>query len=731
MKHRTSRIIGILGVVLAAASCGGGPSGPSEPTSLEITAGQGQQGQVGSALTTKIVVKASNNRGPVSGVTVSVATETQGGGSVSPRSATTAQDGTAQFTWTLGSKLGTQTLTASFTGTGTTTLTVNVTASATAGAASNILAASEVFQAVVVGRAVPILPSVQVTDGFGNPIAGVPVTFEAIASGSTLIGTSQTTNAQGIATLGGWTIGTAAQSYTVRATIVGGQSVQFGGASTQFEARGIPAALVAIEGANQTANAGTQVPVNPAVKATRDDGSALANVSVDFSIQSGGGSVTGGSVTTGVDGIARVTSWVLGVNPGPNRIQASTTGRTPVAFDATGVLATPAQVIAGTAPLNGFFGNYLSGNPEVTVKDAQGLPVAGVSATFQVSGGGGRVTQPAGTTDFQGKASTTSWRLGPSGTQTVSAAVGSLPSVNFTAQATDPPASTFKFEVRYVTGTVPTAAQSAAFDAAAQRWKSLVLSGAPPYQVVASDIDPSGDCPSMLGEVVDGTVLHVRIQTLSNPNILGSTGLCVIRDAGFLPVQALMILNRTALQTLETNNLLAPVILHEMGHALGFGTLWDISIPGLGSIQLIQGGGSCSAPAVNPTFSGSAARAAFYGSVATGTTFTSIPVPIENTSGCGTAYSHWRKSTFGPELLTGFLSAGGATPLSAMSVQSLRDIGYVVNDVGADTYTFQAFLQGLALSRMQLIEDQSLIRGPITVINRSGRTVARIPRPLK
>ena len=724
MKHRTSQILAILGVVIAAARCGGGPSGPSEPTPLEITAGQGQQGQVGSALAAKIIVKASNKKGPVAGVTVSIATESQGGGSVSPHSATTAQDGTAQFTWTLGSKLGTQTLTASFTGTGSTTLTVNVTANATAGAASSVIAASETFQAVVVGRAVPILPSVQVTDGFGNPIAGIPVTFEAIAAGSTLTGTSQTTNSQGTATLGGWTIGTAAQSYTVRGVIPGG-------AAAQFEARGIPAAMVAVEGNNQSANAGTAVLLNPAVKATRDDGSPLAGVPVDFSIQSGGGSVTGGSVTTGADGIARVTRWVLGVNPGPNRIQAATTGRTPVSFDATGVLATPAQVVAGTASLSGFFGNYLMGNPEVTVTDAQGNPVAGATVNFQVSAGGGRVTQPAGTTDFQGKASITSWRLGPSGAQTVSATVGSLAPVTFTAQGADPPASTFKFEVRYATGTTPTASQQAAFDAAAQRWKSLVLSGSPPYQVVAGDIDPTGSCPSMLGEVVDGTVLHVRIQTLSNANILGATGLCVIRDAGFLPVQALMILNSTALATLETNGLLAPVILHEMAHALGFGTLWSITIPGLGSIELIQGGGSCSSPAPNPTFGGNAARAAFYGSVAAGSTFTSIPVPIENTSGCGTAYSHWRKTTFGPELLTGFLSAGGATPLSAMTVQSLRDIGYVVNDVGADTYSFQAFLQGLALSRMQLVEDQSLIQGPITVINRSGRTVARIPRPFK
>jgi hypothetical protein len=722
MRLRALRGLSLVGLLAGAASCGGEPSGPSEPTALEFVAGQGQQGQVGAPLAAAIVLKASNRKGPVPGVVVSVATESQGGGTVSPPSATTAADGTAQFTWTLGSKIGTQTLTATFSGT--TTVTATLTAIATAGPASVVIATSQTFQFVVVGRAVSTLPAVQVTDGFGNPIAGVPVTFQALQPGSVLSGVSPTTNAQGTATLGGWTIGPNAQNYTVQASIPGGAAVQ-------FIARGIPAALTAVAGTGQTANAGTAVPVVPAVRATRDDGSPLANVPVDFSVAAGGGSVVGGGVTTGADGIARPTRWVLGLNPGPNRLIATTSGGPSVSFDATGVAATPAQVVPGNTTLSGFFGNYLIANPEVTVLDAQGNPVAGVTVGFQVTAGGGRVTQPAGLTDFQGKAATTSWRLGPAGPQTVSATVGALPPVTFTAQGSDPPASTFRLDVRYATGTSPTPAQQAAFDAAAARWKALILSGAPPYQVVATDIDPSGDCPSLLGEVVDGVVIHVRIQNLGNANILGATGLCVIRDQGFLPVQAIMFLNTTALANLEANGLLTPVILHEMGHALGFGTLWSISIPGLGSIQLIQGGGSCSAPAANPTFSGLAARAAFYGSVTDGSAFTGTPIPIENTGGCGTAYSHWRKTTFGPELLTGFLTMGVATPLSAMTVQSLRDVGYVVNDAPADTYSFQAFLQGLSLARLALVEDPALLTGPITVINRSGRTVARIPRALK
>ncbi len=716
MGLRIVRAAALLALVAATSHCGGGPTGPSEPTTLEFVSGSDQQGQVGAALGTKIIVKATNSKGPVAGVTITMATESPGGGSVSPHSGTTAQDGTAQFTWSLGSKVGTQILTASYTGT--TSVISTLTAVATAGAAAAVLGTTDQFQLVVVGHAVTVLPAVQVTDGLGNPIAGVPVTFEALVAGSTLAGTSQTSNAQGMATLGGWTIGNEAQSYTVRASIPGS-------ASAQFEARGIPALLSVVEGGGQSTNAGTAVPVLPSVKATRDDGTPLANVPVDFIVLSGGGSVSGGAASTGTDGIARPTRWVLGANPGANRLQAIAQGRPAVAFDATGVLATPAQIVAGGGALSGFFGNYLASNPQVTVLDAQGNPVAGTAVTFQVTDGGGRVTQPAGTTDYLGRAGTSSWRLGTAGAQTVSATIGALAPVSFTAQASTPPASTFKLEVRYAVGTTPNAAQQAAFDAAVARWKTLVLSGAPPYQVVPDDLDPTGECPSMLNETVDGTVVYVRIQNLGNANILGATGLCVIRDQGFLPVQAIMYLNSTAVANLETNGLLAPVVLHEIAHALGYGTLWSVSVPGLGSIQLIQGGGNCSSPATNPTFSGPSAISAFYGSVAPGSAFTGTPVPIENSGGCGTAYSHWRKTTFGPELLTGYLTSGVVAPLSAITIRSIADLGYVVNDAMADSYSFQAFVQEITAAQLQLIELPW--QGTTRVIDRTGRTVARIP----
>jgi hypothetical protein len=149
-----------------------------------------------------------------------------------------------------------------------------------------------------------------------------------------------------------------------------------------------------------------------------------------------------------------------------------------------------------------------------------------------------------------------------------------------------------------------------------------------------------------------------------------------------------------------------------------------VSIPGLGTNAFLSG-----FPGSDPTFNGPAARTAFFGAIATGTTFTGTAVPVEGSFGAGTRYSHWRESTFSNELMTGFLGPGTVNPLSAMTVEQFRDIGYVVNDAGADNYTFQAAIMGAVAPTFQLIEGQ--LPGLFTVINRNGGVVARIPRVYK
>ena len=59
----------------------------------------------------------------------------------------------------------------------------------------------------VVGTPVTIPPSVVVRDESGVPVSGVMVSFVASSGGGTVTGAQAVTDANGIATVGGWTLG--------------------------------------------------------------------------------------------------------------------------------------------------------------------------------------------------------------------------------------------------------------------------------------------------------------------------------------------------------------------------------------------------------------------------------------------------------------------------------------------------------------------------------------------
>ena len=114
---------------------------------------------------------------------------------------------------------------------------------------------------------------------------------------------------------------------------------------------------------------------------------------------------------------------------------------------------------------------------------------------------------------------------------------------------------------------------------------------------------------------------------------------------------------------MEGSGILEAVILHEMGHVLGFGTLWEFGR------DLRDGTGS-----PDPRFTGPLAIATYAELGGSGT------VPIEGDFGPGTQGSHWDEDTFYNELMTGFLNSGARTnPLSDLSIAAMGDLGYVVN----------------------------------------------------
>lgn len=154
---------------------------------------------------------------------------------------------------------------------------------------------------------------------------------------------------------------------------------------------------------------------------------------------------------------------------------------------------------------------------------------------------------------------------------------------------------------------------------------------------------------------------------------LGSAGPCLVR-ADDTPALGVMRFDNADVQSLLSAGRLPSVVLHEMLHVVGFGTVW--------SDQAVID--TLTDPA-NASFTGLLARQAcrdFNG----GATICATSVPVHSTDGTGSRYSHWRESTFGSELMTPFLGSG-ATPFSATTIGSLEDLGYEVSYETANPYT--------------------------------------------
>jgi hypothetical protein len=131
--------------------------------------------------------------------------------------------------------------------------------------------------------------------------------------------------------------------------------------------------------------------------------------------------------------------------------------------------------------------------------------------------------------------------------------------------------------------------------------------------------------------------------------------------------------------------------MHEMGHVLGFGTIWKNFEP-----PMITGSGGA-----DPFFRGTQAKDYF----ARAGGVTSNGVPLENCAagvptdcGQGTRDSHWREALFQYELMTGYISSG-TTSLSAVTIASFADLGYAVNIAAADAYQIP-IVSGFALYDM-------------------------------
>lgn len=413
-------------------------AGPPRVASLAVNAGNNQSGTAGSTLPTGPSVVARDAGGnAVEGVTVFFSVMS-GGGSVAQPSAVTNTQGIASAgTWQLGPGTGTHLLSAQVPQAGVANNPIVFTATATAGAAASVTAISATQQTAPVGTLVTSAPSVVVRDAGGNPAPNVAVTFAVTSGNGQLAGASQTTNAQGIATVTSWRVGTAPGTNTVTATVSGLVPVTFTATGTA----GTPVLIEKTAGDNQTGPVNRAVAVAPQVKVSDAAGVGVAGVPVTFAVASGGGAVVIGDVVTGTNGTATVGAWILGTTPGTNTLTASVTGLTPVTFTATATGGTAVSMLPlSQVTQTGVAGQVATSPPSVVVRDAQGNPVANVTVNFAVTAGGGLLAGATQVTGTNGTATVGSWTFGSiAGTNTVVATATGLSSVTFSATTSGVP----------------------------------------------------------------------------------------------------------------------------------------------------------------------------------------------------------------------------------------------------------------------------------------------------
>ena len=260
----------------------------------------------------------------------------------------------------------------------------------------------------------------------------------------------------------------------------------------------------------------------------------------------------------------------------------------------------------------------------------------------------------------------------------------------------------------------PSPSQLATFESAVARWEGLITGDVADIFI---DLNPgvclSGD-PGIEG-IVDDLIIFVSLAPIDGPgSVLGFAGPCVIRDAGagLFTIAGIMRFDIDDVLNLEASGRFEAVVLHEMGHILGFGTLWT-------RFGWLQGAGSA-----DPFFTGPEALIAF-DSVG-GFNYAGVPVPVANTGGGGTRDSHWRESVFDNELMTGFLDLG-SNPLSLVTVASLADLGYLVDPSGADPYMLILPPPALGPEGPGLLLLDDIYRGPIYGVDRDGR-IRRVDR---
>jgi hypothetical protein len=224
-----------------------------------------------------------------------------------------------------------------------------------------------------------------------------------------------------------------------------------------------------------------------------------------------------------------------------------------------------------------------------------------------------------------------------------------------------------------------TASQETAFIDAEAFWEQHIIGYADTISFTP------GLTISAVGEAIDGV-----------GGVLGSAG----PEVGFYNTPGDGLLYATSgamrfdtadLSNMENNGTLLSVVIHEMAHVIGFGTLWELN-----NLYSAGTGGYTGQEGIDAYRIEFDANAAF--------------VPVELDGGVGTADGHWDETWAGPQsdVMTGYIE--GPVTFSETTYASFRDLGYATLSGQAQATSVSAPLIGaISLFGLMLFRRRSKV----------------------
>ena len=684
--------------------------------SLAVASGNEQRGLHGRALGDSIVVRATDAKGEAVEGAVIVFAPADGNGTVAPDSVTSNSAGMAATAWTLGEEPGQQRLAASVATAGGPTVDVSATALTPEETVASLAVASGNEQRGRHGRALGDSIVVRATDSGGEAVEGAVIVFAPADGNGTVAPDSVTSDSSGLAATA-WTLGEepGEQRLTASAAVPGGPTVDI--SATALTPEEAVASLEVVSGSGQQAVQGGTLGDSIVVRATDSGGEAVEGAVIVFAPADGDGVAEPDSAATDATGTAR-TAWTLGNRPGDQSLAVTVATADGPSAQATATATRrnnrPPEV-AESIPLH----ILTAGGRELTLNGANHFyDVDGDPVTYSAAS-----SQPAVVDASVGSYGVITLTTGSPGISELTLAAtdpsGAVARLRFAAIVLQVPGSA-TFDIDLVLLSPGSGRQNQALRSAAARWQRVVTADIPNVQFSGQEYEWCGLHFRIYAEVDDLAVFAVIRDIDGQGRTLASAGWCVARQGG-LPLFGTLTFDASDLDRFDDGSLL-DLSLHELGHTLGIGTLWDNS-------GLLQEPSVPDNPGADTHFTGPNAVAAFH--EAGGLGYAGAKVPVENSAIPGSGDSHWRTSVFHDELMDPVYYPGERSPLSAITIQSLADIGYQVDVTQADSYRLPGF--GLREKAGRPPADavsygDDVYRGPVAVVDLDGRVVRVLRR---